>query len=532
MSPLSRITRFPRSRRSLALSCAVVAALTCGVGAGLDAPAALTGAPAPPGGPDRARDAFDGLPEAGRPADGPGTNILIAGLDRRDGLSKKTRDRLHVNGKQCDCTDVLMLLHISEDHDRVSVVGIPRDSYVRFAPHRDHGKGFGKITARTTRHLGKINSSYAHGGPKLVVRTVEQATGVRVDHYAETHFAGFEKAVDRIHGAKVCTDKPLRDANSGLRLPKGTHVLDGADTLRYVRARHVEPPGDLGRMRRQQRVLGELLRTLTGERMAGRPGEVVRAALALRGSVRWDKGLTMGRLARLAGDLRELTAEDTEFATVPIEDFDHRVPVWGSTLKWDGPRARGLFADLRADRPLVGNPVTAPAPGATPVPYRPEGITVRVQGSGERSARIAQELRDNGFRVLESRPAAGGLRSGRTEITYDSHWRRKAGTLAAAMPGAVMRAEDVPGGRHSAVFTVRPGRRGAEVADVVHDRSSVEGKPVRGDDLDCDGRTRPGADDTDGRDDSGPRDDSGRRDGSHRHDGSDRHERPEGSDRT
>jgi LCP family protein required for cell wall assembly len=490
MTPLSRLARSPRPRRTLALSCAVCAALVCG--AGPDARTVAMNSPAPPGGSDRVSDAFDKVPRTGRPARGPGMNILLAGLDRRDGLSKKTKRRLHVDGRQCDCTDVLMLLHISADRDRVSVVSIPRDSYVRFASHRDHGKGFGKITARTTRHLGKINSTYAHGGPALTIRTVEQATGVRVDHYAETDFAGFEKTVDRLKGAKVCTRKALRDENSGLRLAKGTHVLNGSKALGYVRARHVEPPGDLGRVRRQQHVLGELLRTLTGDRMAAHPLEVVRAAAALRGSVRWDKGLTTGRLARLVRELHGLTAKRTEFATVPILDFDHRALEWGSTLRWDGPRARALFADLRADRPVTGNPATGPAPGATPVSYRPEEVTVRVEGSGETAARIAQDLRDNGFRVLDARRgAAAGPRGGRTEITYDSHWQRKATVLSAAMPGAVMRAKEVADSKpHSQVFSVRPGTEGTRVADVVYDRSSVEGAPVRGDELDCDGRTR------------------------------------------
>ncbi|WP_240968754.1 LCP family protein [Streptomyces sp. HNM0575] len=483
----------------LAVSCAVVAALTCGAGAGVQARPGAGDVSAPPGGSDLVSDVFDKIPESGRPARGPGVNILIAGLDRREGLSKETRDRLHVNGQQCDCTDVLMLLHISADRDRVSVVGIPRDSYVRFARHRDHGKGFGKITGRTTRHLGKINSTYAHGGPALTVRTVEQVTGVRVDHYAETDFAGFEKAVDRLGGAQVCTDEPLVDENSGLRLAKGTHLLEGDEALHYVRARHVAPPGDLGRMRRQQHVLGELLRTLTSDRTASHPAEVVRAALALRGSVRWDKGFTMERLARLARELHGLTPRRTEFATVPISDFDHRAPVWGSTLRWDEPRARGLFADLRADRPVTGDPVTGPAPGATPVPYRPEEVTVRVAGSGETAARIAQDLRDNGFNVLGARGRTpSGPRAGRTEITYDSYWERKASTIAAAMPGAVLHAEKVAGTKHSAVFTVRPGTEGTGVADVVYDRSSVEGAPVRGDQLDCDGSTphdRPGRSD-------------------------------------
>jgi LCP family protein required for cell wall assembly len=481
-----------RSRRLLALATALCAALTCGaaldgdMSAGMSADVAAGQAPDPPGSADAARDAISGLPRTGRPARGPGMNILLVGLDRREGLSQATKNRLHVNGQQCDCADVMMLLHVSADRNRVSVVSIPRDSYVRFASHRDSGTGFGKITERTTRHLGKINSAFSHGGPSLTVRTVEQATGVRVDHYAETDFAGFEKTVDRFKGAQVCTNKPLEDKNSGLKLPRGTQVLNGNNSLRYVRARHVDPPGDLGRIRRQQHVLGELMRTMSGERMTGDPVELMRTFDILRGSVRWDSGFTTGGLLGLAVELRGLTARQTEFATVPIADFDHRAPLWGSTLRWDGPRARALFDDLREDRPVTGNPATGPAPGSKPVPYAPEEVTVRVEGSGEPAARMAQDLRDNGFQVVAGQLSADGPRSGRTEITYDPYWERKASTLQSALPGAVLRPVAVTGDKHDQAFTVRPGTEGAEVADVSYDRSSVEGAPLRGDEIDCD----------------------------------------------
>ncbi|MGH3309234.1 MAG: LCP family protein [Streptomyces sp.] len=495
MFPLSRFSHphFLRSafpprpaRRRVALAAAFCAALTCG--ATLDAGFAGGSTPVPPGLSDAAATALSGLPERGRPARGPGMNILLVGLDRRAGLSQATKDRLHVNGQQCDCTDVMMLLHISADRDRVSVVSIPRDSYVRFASHRDTGKGFGKITNGTTRHLGKINSAYAHGGPSLTVRTVERVTGVRVDHYAEADFTGFVDAVDRLKGARVCTNKPLRDENSGLRLLAGTHLLDGDKSLRYVRARHVHPPGDLGRVRRQQRLLAEMLTSLTSDKVAGNPVALLRAATALAGSVRTDSGLTPGRLSRLGRELHGLTARRTEFATVPMSEFDRRVPVWGSTLAWDEPRARALFADLRADRPITGNPATGPEPGARPVAFPPEKISVRVDGRGEAARRMAQDLRDNGFHVLdERRGGAGGTRGGRTEVSFDPHFVREAETVAAALPGAVLRPVPVSGTEHLEVFSVRPGTEGTEVSDVDVDRSSVEGAPVTGDTLDCDG---------------------------------------------
>jgi len=479
-----------RTRRTLALVGTLCAALTCG--AAVNAGAVAGSAPVPGDPANAARTALSAIPDKGRPARGPGMNILLVGLDRRAGLSQETKDRLHVNGQQCDCTDVMMLLHVSAARDRVSVVSIPRDSYVRFAAHRDTGEGVGKVTDGTSRHLGKINSSYAHGGPTLTVRTVEQATGVRVDHYAETDFTGFVDTVDRLNGARVCTNQPLRDKNSGLDLPRGTHILNGMKSLRYVRARHVDPPGDLGRVRRQQSMLAGMLTSLTGDKVAGNPVALLRTAAALRRSVRMDSGLTLGQVARLGRELHGLPARRTEFATVPVSDFDHRVPVWGSALAWDEPRARALFADLREDRPVTANPATGPAPGAKPVAFAPEQVQVRVEGSGEVARRMTQDLRDNGFRVLDAqRGGTAGPRGGRTEVTYDPYWARQAAALSAALPGAVMRPVPSSGKEHQEVFTVRPGAEGTDVADVDFDRSSVEGEPVTGDRLDCDGVASP-----------------------------------------
>src|SRR5215203_1473807 len=208
--------------------------------------------------------------------DGKGMNILLTALDQRRGLTQEQKDRLHVNGKECNCTDVMMLLHISEDRRRVSAVSIPRDSFVPFAWKRGAPK------------YGKINAAFKYGGPELAERTVEKVTGVHVDHYAQVDFSRFVRAVDDLGGAKVCTDQPLRDRNSGLGLKAGDHLLDGKDALRFALARHLSPPGDLGRNRRQQYLVAGLLTALTSERAQSDPRALFRTVRALRKSVRTD----------------------------------------------------------------------------------------------------------------------------------------------------------------------------------------------------------------------------------------------------
>lgn len=293
----------------------------------------------------------DGTPPGGR-----GTNILVVGHDSRTGLSAAEKRRLHVGGKGCNCTDVMMLLHLSQDGRRASVVSLPRDSYVEYA----NGTG----------RRGKINGAYALGGGALTVKTVEKVTGLHIDHYLETGFTGFEQAVDNLGGAVVCTDKPLKDENSGLDITAGVHQTNGNNTLRYVRARHINRPGDLGRVRRQQRVVADLLARLVSRDALSGPVNTARTARALLKSVRTDAGTDLLDLVRIGRTLGALRANQAEFATVPIREFDHRVPGVGSTLLWHEARSAALWAALAADRPIKGDPRIQPVPETAPPPTR------------------------------------------------------------------------------------------------------------------------------------------------------------------
>ncbi|WP_327188496.1 LCP family protein [Streptomyces xinghaiensis] len=509
-------TRRARSRVAVVL-CAALLAGGCAPSSEAPEPPARPGPEA--GGPRLSP--FEGL--TGRPRPTPGTTFLLVGLDGRTGLSRAEKRRLFVGGEGCDCTDVMMLLHVSADRRRVGVISIPRDSYAEFPPHTeppatrtpDPGSPAGASGAAAppgpgtagpepsrpeaagsaspatgtgpVRHWGKINAAHKHGGPALTVAAVEHATGIRVDHYLETDFTGFVRTVDRLGGGEVCTDKPLKDDKSGLDLPPGTHHVDGTDALKYVRARRLDPPGDLGRVRRQQRFLVSLMENLfSGDRTPSGGDGFSRSARALLRSVRTDEGLTLPKLAGLGRALRKLPSSAAEFATVPIRDFDHRVPGWGSTLVWDEPRAEALFAAVRADRPIV--PETRPGEiRPVPVAVAPRKLRVSVaEGPGAEpgsAAPLAMKLRANGFTVVGVTAGSGGgpAQARPTEIAHDPRLRRAAPTLAAALPNARVRETEGLG----RVFRVTVGPIAGRVVPVVHDRSGVEGAPVTGDELSC-----------------------------------------------
>ncbi|MEV7181855.1 LCP family protein [Kitasatospora sp. NPDC093679] len=370
-----------------------------------------------------------------RPADEGLTTFLVAGTDEREGIPENTlKNVLHAGGESCHCTDTLMVVQLAGNGGRATVVSIPRDSYVEIPAHQDPA-----THRQVPAANGKINAAYGMGGAPLTVRTVEQATGLRIDHYLQINFLGFVSAVDALGGVEVCTAKPLKDPYSGLDLPAGTSRLDGAGALKYVRARHVDGSSDLGRMRRQQRFVAQLLRQATAQDVMldpARLGTVLDSALK---AVKADKGLSTAALLDFASRLKDLSAASADFATVPVSDVDHQVPGWGSTVLWDTKAAKALFDTVRQGKPLTGH--AAPAPSASPAAAGtvPAG-QIRVQvlnGTGLTGLgfRVDEELRRAGFATTGT-PSNADAVTTRTAVRYDPRWDESAKTLAAALPGA------------------------------------------------------------------------------------------------
>ncbi|WP_052852415.1 LCP family protein [Streptomyces avicenniae] len=294
-------------------------------------------------------DPFDGLDD--RPAAGRGLNVLLIGTDSREGLTEEERRAYHLGSTACHCADAVLLLHVSAERDRVDLVSLPRDSYAELPAHT-----FAVTGDQHPSHPDKLNAALSHGGPGLMVRTVEDLTGVRVDHYLEVSFVSFMRAVDVVGGVRVCTERPLKDAYAGLDLPAGTSSIDGAQALAYVRARHLDGASDLGRMERQQRFLAAFLDQALGSGTLLNPGRLSDTVDALLGSVSADRGFGAEEMLTLARAMGGLTTSDTRFGSVPIADTARDVPGLGSTLVWDDTAADRLFDAVRDDRPLPDEP--------------------------------------------------------------------------------------------------------------------------------------------------------------------------------
>ncbi|WP_263105112.1 LCP family protein [Kitasatospora sp. DSM 101779] len=377
-----------------------------------------------------------------RPADDGLTTFLVAGTDEREGIPENTlKNVLHAGGESCHCTDTLMVVQLAGNGGRATVVSIPRDSYVEIPAHQDPATHLQVPAAK-----GKINAAYGMGGAPLTVRTVEQATGLRIDHYLQIDFLGFVSAVDALGGVEVCTAKPLKDPYSGLDLPAGTSRLDGAGALKYVRARHVDGSSDLGRMHRQQRFVAQLLRQATAQEVLLDPARLGTVLGSTLKAVKADKGLSTGALLDFASRLKDLSAASADFATVPVSDVDHQVPGWGSTVLWDTKAAKALFDTVRQGKPLTEH--SDPVPSVSPAPGTPSSAAagtvpagqIRVQvlnGTGLTGLgfRVDEELRRAGFATTGT-PSNANAVTARTAVRYDPRWDESARTLAAALPGA------------------------------------------------------------------------------------------------
>ncbi|GLF99242.1 LCP family protein [Streptomyces yaizuensis] len=373
-----------------------------------------------------------------RPEAGHGMNLLIVGTDGRDRIGREEKEKYRLGGAPCHCTDTIMLVHLSADHRRASVVSLPRDSYAEVPGHTDQNTG-----RHHKAHPVKLNAAYAEGGPALTVRTVEHMTKVKIDHYLEVDFTSFMRTVDAAGGVEICTARPMKDRYTGLDLPAGTHRLSGGEALQYVRSRHVDGAADLGRMRRQQQFVAALIEQATSSGVLLNPVRFGDVAGAVLGSVRADKGFGSDEMLALGRAMRGFSAASSEFTSVPIGALE-TVPGIGATVKWDTAKAERLFRTIREDKPLA--PLGKGKKRARLVEVSPQRIRVQVyNGTGRaglgRTADAA--LRATGFATTRSPLNAAGTGVEETHVTYDPRWDRSARALSTALHGCPVRA--VPG---------------------------------------------------------------------------------------
>jgi LCP family protein required for cell wall assembly len=344
----------------------------------------------------------------------------------------------------------MILAHISKDRDQATLISIPRDSYAEVPQWTDDN---GKVHAATAM---KINATFAFGGPQLTIRTIESMTGLRIDHYVEVNFVGFMRIVDALGGVPFCTEKAIDDPKSHLVLPAGDHVFDGVTAVKYVRSRYFDPTGDIGRMDRQQKFVGAMLRRATSSGVLFNPVRLVSFINAALSTVRTDPGLDRDVLITMATQLRNLDPSRVTFLTVPLSNLYYNANGVTAAVLWHPRLSKELWQKIRTDEPLIEK-VELPE-------VLPDQIRVQVL-NGTTTVGLAstasEALRASGF-VIAKEPT-NGQPTERTTVVYDPSRENAVATLRLALPEAQFIAVEGHGG----TFTITVGTDFTKVTPVV-----------------------------------------------------------------
>jgi len=287
----------------------------------------------------RIHDVFSSIPEQqrpGRPAAGQpghgGLTFLLAGTDRRSDVpttGQGVQANQFVPGAQR--TDTIMLVHLTDDRTKAYVVSIPRDSWVTIP---GHGRN-------------KINAAYSFGGPALYVQTIEELTGIRVDHLAVIDWSGFKTLTDAVGGVTLTVPETVYDSGQDHTWTAGTHHLDGNEALLYVRQRHGLPGGDFDRVKRQQYFLRVLMGKALSQNTFTNPLRLGRLLDAVTKTVSVDDTLSNGDLRGLALSLRGMRTNDVTFLTVPTTGTGFEGEA--SVVYIDMDRAAALWRAVKSD---------------------------------------------------------------------------------------------------------------------------------------------------------------------------------------
>jgi LCP family protein required for cell wall assembly len=327
-------------------------------------------------------------------------NILVYGDDTRTGLTAHQQYILHAGHDQTNNTDTIMVVHIAPGHHRVTVVSIPRDTMV---PVYECDKGPG-YTGQQANPAGavQINSLLQIGGPTCLWKTVEQVTGIRIDHFIGIGLLGFVKVVNDLGGVNVCVPFNVNDSMSGLKLNAGEQHISGVQALAFWRTRENLGNGsDLERIQRDQFMSAQVVKGVLHSGLLSNPIKLLNVVTDAAASMTTDSGMSVSDLVQIGQSFRSLSGQNVQFITAPNEPWTQNA----NRIQLMQPQAGEVFAAIARDQtvPKVSStPGPSSSAGAQMLTTSPAKVKVEVlNGSGV--TRVANEaaagLTSRGFIV-------------------------------------------------------------------------------------------------------------------------------------
>jgi LCP family protein required for cell wall assembly len=380
----------------------------------------------------------DAIPATGNSdvdgGDGQEMNLLLVGMDSRTGLTPEQQEQFSTGDPDGVLnTDSMMLAHVPADGSGASFVSLPRDTYVSIPGH-----GEGRLNSAYSRGYNATEGSDADrdaAGAQLLIQTVSQLSGLRIDHFAEIDLLGFINLSTIVGGVQVNLCEATSDPLSGANFPAGEQTITGADALKFVRQRHGLPRVDLDRVVRQQVYIAGMLRNVLSSDLLLDLGKQKAIVEQVGSSLTLDRGLN---LFDLAAQMQGVEPGAITFQTIPgltparIDGADVLEPPSDKDVK-------AFFASLAA------TPAAAPssaAPTSEAPSVAPGDVTVSVlNGSGVSGAasKAATALAGAGF---EASSGGNADPTDTTTVTHPTGDDAAAGLVAAQVPGAAITPDD------------------------------------------------------------------------------------------
>jgi LCP family protein required for cell wall assembly len=282
-------------------------------------------------------------------------NILLIGSDSRAGRNAR------IGGyDQGQRSDTVMVVHLAPGRHRAIVMSIPRDTVVPVlaCPASNGTTGQQAVPGAAER----INATFSAGGPACLWKTVEQVTGIRIDHFAELNFVGFEKVIDSLGGVQVCLPVAVDDPMSGLDLTAGRHHIMGSQAIAFWRTREgLGLQDDPQRIQRDQFLMASLVQGIEHSDLLGSPARIFAVLSDIAGSLTIDEGLDQQAMLQIAESMRGISGKSVQFVTVPYQAYPSDP---AAELQLRQPQAGQLFSAIAHDQTL---------PKARKKPSRPAG---------------------------------------------------------------------------------------------------------------------------------------------------------------
>jgi LCP family protein required for cell wall assembly len=329
-------------------------------------------------------------------------NLLVYGDDSRKGLTPHEQYILHTGHDQSNNTDTIMLVHISPGHHHVVVMSIPRDTMVPMY-QCPSGSGYPGQQASPNSYV-MINSLLQSGGPVCLWKTVEQQTGIRIDHFIGIGMLGFVNVVNDLGGVNVCVPFKVNDPVSGLRVNAGEQHINGIEALAFWRTREdIGNGSDLERIQRDQFMSAQVVKGILGSGLLSNPIRLLSVVTDAAASMTTDAGMTVSDLVSIGESFHSISGKNVQFLTVPNQPW----PADPNRLQFQQPQAAADFSAIAHDVtvPKTSRTTAPPTGGAQLLTTSPSKVKVEVlNGSGVSglAGQAAADLTRRGFDVTHT----------------------------------------------------------------------------------------------------------------------------------